>query len=47
MAIMRYNWGLRVITGDRELQVAIASCKSRSRVVSGDRELQLAIVSYK
>ena len=31
--------GSRVITGDRELKVAIASCKSRSRVISGDREL--------
>ena len=38
--------GDQVLTGDRELKVAIAGCKLRSRVISGDRELQLAIASY-
>ena len=37
----------RVISCDRELQVAIESYKLRSRVISCDRELQVAIESYK
>ena len=39
MAIASYKSGLRVISGDRELEVAIESYNLSSRVLSLNREI--------